>query len=113
MIPFWIALGRAGFKAKISKLKRSKHLKNLVRLPTSVLAIVREVPQRSKNLSMVELSNELNGEVHPSIVFRISEKKLSVINQAYSSDKCDGYKQLYVYYITTIRSELREFNNIA
>ena len=56
-------------------MKRSKHLKNLVNLPTSVLAIVREVPERSKNVSMVEQSKEQNGEVYPSIVFRISEKK--------------------------------------
>lgn len=97
------------FDTKVNRLKRSRDLKHLVTLKTCCLALVISTPERSKNVSKVDKLKELNGKF-PYIEFIVAGSSKGFIP---SLPSYNGYKKLYVYYVTSLRSEFKEYELLS
>jgi len=73
-------------------------------MKTTCLALITETPVRFKDLSKVDQEKELKGELLPYVEFMVNNENAEFINNL---KNCDGFKQVYVYNLTQLRSEFR------
>jgi hypothetical protein len=70
----------------------------------SCLALITETPIRFKDLSKVDQEKELKGELLPYVEFMVNNESADFINRL---KNYDGFKKVYVYNLTQLRSEFR------
>ena len=96
-----------GYGRNQKKLIRQNDLEELVRLETSALALVTDTPLRSRDVSKEELNMESRSEGElPFIEVILDDSKQNFIQQI---DDLFGTKRVFVYYISSLRSEFKVY----